>query len=437
MATDSNNNSTLETATTKSTYYNSLKSSAGYITNKYVNYRKFIFFVLYTFIFLFLLKYVYDKGYIDFISGNKELKIVFFIFLSTFFIGISYFLLILSEKDEIKRNGKIPPGYNPDNYIIISPYIKVTLYFLIGILAILSIMYGLAKGMKEYPDTVSVICGILLLVIFLVGIYLFYNVISKLFKKLFKINLSTSFRLLKNISLYSIFCFYTDIKNFIVDEYRKAPKEVWNILLIELVLIGLYFLVPYLRTIILFIICHDAKKLLNEPVYLDVQKEIATSKDIYNTDNIEDSDYIYNFSISFWYYVNPTANDDMYYNVITYNGKPLVEYNQHKNKLRVKMNEGRNKETEIYLDNNVETQKWNHVVINYQSNTMDIFINNEMVSTTGNLNMPYMSYDNIIVGKDNGIQGGICNVMYFKRIIPKRDISLIYYLCKNETPPIL
>ena len=102
--------------------------------------------------------------------------------------------------------------------------------------------------------------------------------------------------------------------------------------------------------------------------------------------------------------------------------------------LRIKTKEGRDKETIIYLDNNVETQKWNHMVINYQSNTMDIFINNELVTTKFKSDMPYMSYDNIIVGEDNGIQGGICNVMYFKRSIPKRDISLIYYssICLSD-----
>jgi len=158
--------------------------------------------------------------------------------------------------------------------------------------------------------------------------------------------------------------------------------------------------------------------------------------DIYGSE-LEDSNYIYNYSISFWYYVNPTSNDDNYYNILTYNGKPLVEYNQHKNKLRIKTIEGRSKETIIYLDNNVEIQKWNHMVINYQSNTMDIFINNELVTTNFKLTMPYMGYDNIMIGQENGIQGGICNIMYFKRSIPKRDISLIYYLCKYENPPII
>ena len=121
---------------------------------------------------------------------------------------------------------------------------------------------------------------------------------------------------------------------------------------------------------------------------------------------------------------------------MTYNGKPLVEYNQHKNKLRIKMKEGREREKIIYLDKNVETQKWNNMVINYQSNTMDIFINNVLVSTTHN-EMPYMSYDNIMSGSNNGIEGGICNVLYFKRNLSINTINLLYYLCKYENPPII
>ena len=98
------------------------------------------------------------------------------------------------------------------------------------------------------------------------------------------------------------------------------------------------------------------------------------------------------------------------------------------------MKEGREKENIVYLDNNIETQKWNHMVINYQSNTLDIFINNELVSTSSYKNMPIMSYDNIVVGENNGIEVGICNLMYFKRDIPKSTIDLLYYLCKNENP---
>ena len=438
---NSTNNSTVTTNSNVSTLTSNLTEAARktpeYIKNKYINYRKFTLLLIFTVVFLLLLKYVYKNDYVNYITGNEELKMIFFLFISIFFIGMLYVTYNLSARDEKKRRGVVPPGYNPDNNIVLYPYMKVILMFLTGVICILLIMYGLAKGMDKYPDVLSTIMGTILLLIIVVAIYGIYSIFIKNRKKM-KFSESTpgGLRLLKNVSMYSLFCLYSDIKQFILEEYKRAPKEVWNILIIELILIAIYFILPYLRKIILFIVCRDAKYLLNDPVYLDRQTEAGTSKDLYGS-NVEDEDFIYNYSISFWFYVNPIANEDDYYNILTYNGKPLVEYNQHKNKLRIKTKEGRDKETIIYLDNNVETQKWNHMVINYQSNTMDIFINNELVTTNYKSNMPYMSYDNIIVGQDNGIEGGLCNVLYFKRSIPKRDISLIYYLCKYQNPPII
>lgn len=438
---NSTNNSTVTTNSNVSTMNSNLSEVArktpAYIKNKYINYRKFILLFIFTLVLFLLLKFVYKNKYIDYISDNKELKMLFLLFISIFFIGMLYITYNLSAIDEKKRNGVVPPGYNPDNNIVLYPYITTILIFLVGIICILLIMYGLAKGMDKYPDVLATVSGTIIILIVAIGIYGIYTMFIKNRKKSKPTQSSPGgIRLLKNISMYSLFCLYRDIKQFILEEYKRAPKEVWSILIIEIILIAIYLILPYLRKIILYIICRDAKYLLNDPLYLDRQNEVATSKDLYGS-NVEDADYIYNYAISFWFYVNPTANDDNYYNILTYNGKPLVEYNQHKNKLRVKTKEGRDKETIIYLDNNIETQKWNHVVINYQSNTMDIFINNELVTTNYKSIMPYMSYDNILVGEDNGIEGGICNVLYFKRSIPKRDISLIYYLCKYQNPPIL
>jgi len=433
----SSKSTNISTVSTISTLNESVSKMPSYINNKYINYRKFILLLIFSLVFFLLLKYVYKNGYINFISDNKEMKALFLLFISIFFIGMLYITYSLSAMDEKKRKGVVPTGYTPDNSIVLYPYIVTILMFFVGIICILLIMYGLAKGMDKYPDVLSTVTGTILLLIVAVGIYGIYAIFIKNGKKQKSLQTSPGgIRLLTNISIYSLFCLYSDIKQFILDEYKKAPKEVWGILIIEIVLISIYLILPYLRKIILYILCRDAKYLLNNPIYLDRQKEVGTSKDLYGS-NVEDADYIYNYSISFWFYVNPTANDDNYYNILTYNGKPLVEYNQHKNKLRIKTKEGRDKETIIYLDNNVETQKWNHVVINYQSNTLDIFMNNELVTTKYKLSMPYMGYDNIIVGQDNGIEGGVCNVLYFKRNIPKRDISLIYNLCKYQNPPII
>lgn len=432
----SSNSTTIKTKSTYETIKSSTIKNTSYITNKYRNYQKFIFLLISCGIILLLLRYIFKDDGFDFLKEYQLLRTLFLFFIGIFFFGILYYTFKLSERDENRRNGKIPEGYIPDNNINILPFVKFTTYFLLGLICILLICYGLAKGFETYPDAISVVTSTLLILIVAVGLYGLYIYIKS--RKKVK-SLPTQpgvLRFFQNITLYTILCMFSDIRNFIIEEYKKAPKEVWTILIIEIILIALYFLSSYFRKIILFIFCNDAMKLLNEPIYLDSEKEIASAQYLYGSD-LDDSNYIYNYSIVFWFYLNPTANDDEYYTILNYNKKPIVEYNQHQNKLRVKMNIGREKETLIYLDNSIESQKWNQMVINYQSNTLDIFINNTLVSTNSYRDMPLMSYDSIRVGENDGIQGGICNVMYFKRNIPKHTINLLYYLCKYENPPIL
>ena len=432
-----NSNSTINTKSTYDTIKNNTSTTIKYVKNKYFNYKKFLFVLLISVIIFLFMNYIFKEDGLNFLSDYKLFKILFVSFLSLFVLGVLYFTYQLSEDDEAKRNGVIPDGYNPDNNIVVFPLIKFTTYFLLGFLCIILVLYGLAKGFEKYPDSVSVVSGTLLILIFAVAIYAMYVLFIKTNKKRKSVPIQPgSIRLIKNLSLYSLYCLYSDIKNFIINELNKAPKEVWYILLIEFILIFMYIFSFYYKKFLLFILCHDAMKFLKDPVYLDNQTVVVSAEDLYGS-NPENEEYIYNYSISYWFYLNPTANDDEYYNILNYNKKPIVEYNQHKIKLRVKMKEGREKENIVYLDNNIETQKWNHMVINYQSNTLDIFINNELVSTSSYKNMPIMSYDNIVVGENNGIEGGICNLMYFKRDIPKSTIDLLYYLCKNENPPII
>ena len=45
--------------------------------------------------------------------------------------------------------------------------------------------------------------------------------------------------------------------------------------------------------------------------------------------------------------------------------------------------------------------------------------------------------DNVSVGDDNGIGGGVCNVLYFPRIMSKERIDANYAILKNINPPII
>ncbi len=430
-----NNSTTFETIKTdlSKKYY----ESSVNVNYQYRWFRKFLFLLFLSIILFFCFIYLFSSKGLNLLNEYENIKILFFIILSVFIFGILFATYNLTDFQKRKMRGRIPKDYNPDNDIIVTPYVNLLLIFIFGIIAITILIYSLSYGMSSYPETINIITTTILILACLIPIYFIYLFFTKKNKSGTNIPpIQPGFiRLIKNISIYSIICFPYDVYLFIKNEYNNTPKKVYYILLIEIMLIVFFFLTKYLRDILLFFICHDAIKLLNEPIYLDSSKEIGTTSQLYGND-LEDENYNYNYAISFWYYLNPKANDDSYYNILTYNGKPLVEYNQHKNKLRIKMKEGREREKIIYLDKNVETQKWNNMVINYQSNTMDIFINNVLVSTTHN-EMPYMSYDNIMSGSNNGIEGGICNVLYFKRNLSINTINLLYYLCKYENPPII
>jgi hypothetical protein len=90
----------------------------------------------------------------------------------------------------------------------------------------------------------------------------------------------------------------------------------------------------------------------------------------------------------------------------------------------------------IYINDNILLQKWNNIIINYNGGTFDIFLNGELVKSSIEV-VPYYTLDNLTIGENNGIKGGICNVVYFRRSLTSRNIYYIYDLMKNKTPPTL
>jgi hypothetical protein len=78
--------------------------------------------------------------------------------------------------------------------------------------------------------------------------------------------------------------------------------------------------------------------------------------------------------------------------------------------------------------NNILLQKWNNIIINYNGGTLDIFYNGELVKSQPEI-VPYMTNDELIVGKNNGLNGGIRNVIYFNKNL---DITQIYNLVKDN-----
>jgi hypothetical protein len=81
-------------------------------------------------------------------------------------------------------------------------------------------------------------------------------------------------------------------------------------------------------------------------------------------------------------------------------------------------------------------QKWNNIIINYNGGILDIFLNGELVKSNIGV-VPYYKLDNLTIGENGGIEGGICNVVYFRTPLTTNNVYYLYNMVKNRTPPIL
>ena len=194
--------------------------------------------------------------------------------------------------------------------------------------------------------------------------------------------------------------------------------------------------------------------LLNDPVSIHSEKVLASYQQLNQTDHFD-----YKFGLSFWVYLDsfkPHTNQgsDHYTSILNYGDKPNILYNPVKNTLRVTMKIDVDKTDDatnylsqkskydengnviLYELSGILLQKWNNIIINYNGGTFDIFYNAELVKTHIEV-VPYMNYDNLVVGTDNGLYGSICNVNYFKNPMSIMQIYYLYNLVKTSTPPVV
>ena len=76
----------------------------------------------------------------------------------------------------------------------------------------------------------------------------------------------------------------------------------------------------------------------------------------------------------------------------------------------------------------LKIKKWNQIVLNYNRNNVELYINGKIERTFSmTKNMPeYNDLDTITIGQENGLDGGICNVVYYKHPLSADQIALSY-----------
>ena len=285
---------------------------------------------------------------------------------------------------------------------------------------------------------------ILSILIVLVGMAILFNVFLNFFK---------SFKGIAGLLVNIIFflpCLLTDFVSYITNEYKSTPNKVLTLFGIELVLLLLYL---YLPDFLSKISVKDGVPVLEKYVYLNEETVISLEDNI-----IKKSDHIKTFaqdneevsreySFSMWVFLNQHSTSTSSYNKETNifdfgNGKPKITYYNNKNDPKNKdvcriyfTNEMNSKN---YYDLQIPNQKWNHIVFNYKSTYVDLFVNGKLLRTfTFNKKIPsYDLGDLITIGSNNGLSGSIANIRYYQKNLSKQQINNIYNILMNKNPPI-
>ena len=243
-----------------------------------------------------------------------------------------------------------------------------------------------------------------------------------------------------------------ELKNF---QFNKTDIILFIFIVILYII---YFAYPSIYT---NISTQDGKLLLKEPISLDNEKLLATHeflsiKDTTNPHKNPDKEiHPYNYALSFWIFIDSNSfinSKNKYYSLLNYGNNPNIQYRGNDNTFIVSLKNKNKQEngplyTEtyeldddnniiIYKTNKLLLQKWNNIIINYDGNILDIFINEKLEKSFSEI-IPYMKNDNITVGSENGIHAGICNVIYFDTSLSLEKIGYIYNSVKMLNPPIL
>ena len=106
-----------------------------------------------------------------------------------------------------------------------------------------------------------------------------------------------------------------------------------------------------------------------------------------------------------------------------------------KNKLKLKLYD--NGDDNNSFDVNIESQKWNNIVFNYNGDKVDIFINGDLVKTATIVDGIDIKDDDLLsYGSNEDLDGAICNIKYYKKPLTKYQIVNIYNVLNGQNPPI-
>ena len=308
------------------------------------------------------------------------------------------------------------------------------------------------------------------------------------------------YRLILNTLLY-IPCIFTTIISplFNKSETPPNPFEIKMLILSLGLLVGYFLLVflikPYIQKVYLK---QGGKQLINQPVSTDVLTNVSSYQLLSGNDKLN---YQYAISFWFYLDAFSTSNSTKMAQILSYSENPSINYSSANNTLYIMVNQpdtsliektinntainntainnnainntainnnainnnainnnaihnktindielvktmpfgkeiDANGNRIIYTHPDVKLQKWNHIVLNYSGGTLDIFYNGMLVKSAIEV-VPYIKFNMLTIGSNNGVSGNVANLMYFKTPLDILKINTLYVSLKNNNPPII
>jgi hypothetical protein len=396
--------------------------------------------------FLLLLTALYIVNPFNIMSNYFGIIIFISIFIGAFIITMISWYNYAYKKDtkDSKEMGNTeettPP---PINY-----FRKSLIFLFLGVIAglLLYLFIYTINPLSTQNSFITFILNVIIIIIILALIYKIFNINNNnsSFSGIFTFIIYL-FSLIPKFFI-AIFDFFKKLflspKNF---NYNSATTTI-ILLLIALIILYILYKMPYWKQKINL---QGGKQLINLPVNLFDRNIIASYKQLTGGDTFE-----YQYAISFWVFINSYPQNGNYsyktfISLLNYGDKPNILYNPQKNSLMVtvqrkeivdinnkKFDLDENGNRIIYIKENFLLQKWNNIIINYSGGTLDIFLNGELVKSTIGI-IPYMSLDNLTVGEENGVGGGISNLVYYNNSLTSSNIYYIYNMVKNKAPPVI
>ena len=252
-------------------------------------------------------------------------------------------------------------------------------------------------------------------------------------------------------TLIYIPCLFLDIVEFFKTEFKLAQTQ-WTyfiILIIEIILIALLFILPKAFDAV---INHNGEIILDSVLPLNVKSETLqfTTTDSNNNqtksltpslaDNVKQNKPTYNYGLSAWFYIHPQPkNTNSSYttsggvSILDFSGAPTINYDATDNVLKIIVS-GSTISDDSQPKSQIPLQRWNHLFINFNSDsTMDVFLNNKLETSVPNVIPPLVT--SLTVGKNKGIYGQACNIVYYRSVLGSDAISWIYNTHKHLNPP--